>query len=464
MVWGLPVAAVDRDADLTYCELRPPGFSGVWVPFRDEYYRPETVCTIRTEGPDLEWGEKSGPLDPLGSIYRLLSLKDEFSIANRDRNAMGVFNLEAIAPARRQAAEILLVERAIRQLGRRIEEKRPSLWAARIPLWPDDKKYACVLTHDTDALDVFHPNEMLVNLSKWLLKRNKHSREMFLFAMRDRKPTPENPLYGFRAWPDLEQAWMTPSCFYIFVRPKPIPFSLHDCRSTVQNCQIDWPRLKELVQKGWEIGVHAPIHAKQSATWLRSCREILQERLGSEVRGLRHHYFALNWRNPTDTFRKHVEAGYAYDSSIAWRDGLGFRSGTSLPYRPFDDEANSPLALIELPMSIMDKHILRNETDDLEKAVLQANSVIQEIKNHHGVVNLNWHTETGPGAFMYANFPKLLRRIFLPLVEDREAWITTPTQLAKHWREREKRLQNAEIPQKIWNEPRGRIESPAFAP
>src|SRR4029079_484624 len=72
---------------------------------------------------------------------------------------------------------------------------------------------------------------------------------------------------------------------------------------------------------------------------------------GASVRGVRFHYLR---HDAHATLPELDRLGFAYDSRPGYADRPGMRAGLSFPYRPYDVAADRPLALLELPLVVMD--------------------------------------------------------------------------------------------------------------
>ncbi|PYU29039.1 MAG: hypothetical protein DMG32_01180 [Acidobacteria bacterium] len=283
--------------------------------------------------------------------------------------------------------------------------------------------------------------EMAYNLGKAVLRRDAISFRMFKDGFTYFRRPAANPLFGFPKWRRIEQPWLR-SCFYLFVRPKRLKRDLNDCRSTVANQPVDWRLLHSMADAGWEFGLHAPIHAKEDVWAFREGKEFIEQQLGRPVVGLRHHYWALDWGQPHLTFRRHVQAGFRYDTSIAWKDRAGLRAGTCLPFQPFDFGTDRALDLYEVPSAIMDGHI-RTPGRQLGHAVGDSLAVIDIINQRGGVALLNWHTEAACNDYHYTGDLPVLLGIFERVLHDSDVWLATPQELVRHWHERRLRLQAA---------------------
>jgi hypothetical protein len=161
--------------------------------------------------------------------------------------------------------------------------------------------------------------------------------------------------------------------------------------------RIDWELLRRIADEGWEFGLHAPINAKEDLDEFLWGKGFIEERLDRPMFGVRHHYWSIDWRQPHLTYRKHVNAGFRYDMSIAWRDIPGFRAGTTLPYRPFDPDRNEALDLYVVPTAIMDGHVISGP-DGENQAIESIADVVDKVRQAGGILVLDWHTEVACNA------------------------------------------------------------------
>jgi hypothetical protein len=256
------------------------------------------------------------------------------------------------------------------------------------------------------------------------------------------RPT-ANPLFGFPRWREYQSERRLRSCFYLYARVAPIKRNVNNCKSSVVEQRIDWDVLRRMVDAGWEFGVHAPINAKDSIDALSGAKRWLEQRLGSPIHGLRHHYWALDWVAPHTTWRKHVNSGFRYDASIAWRDITGFRAATCHPFRPFDPERGRPLELYELPTCVMDGHVMRAGDNGAPTAAAAARATLARVKERGGVAVLDWHTESACDSYIYEGSLGALDAVLDPLLQDGDAWFAAPWEIVEHWHRRRAALDAA---------------------
>ncbi len=449
LAWGLParfVAGGDAGgADLVYGEpgRRRPG-DGLFVPFDGALYEPATRCELAPLEGVTAWvrqGVAPEAVDLVGGAYRLLAFLDESQIDETRRDRRGTFSCSALPGQRQACTAVPLVEHHAAVLLGRLCAARPALADACVPRWPDGKRWVAILTHDTDAVRIGAPAEIATNLGKALLRRDPLAIEMIRLGLRHGRAVTGNPLFGFPGWGEFERARGVRSAFYLFAAMPGGRRDLNDCKSSVLDPGTDWDLLRAMAGDGWEFGLHPPIHAKDDIDVFLWCKRTIEERLGRPIQGLRHHYWALDWRRPHLTYRKHVNAGFRYDASIAWRDRPGFRAGTSLPFRPFDPGRARALDLVVLPTSLMDGHVIGNAA--VGPTAPAASALFGAARAAGGVVVLDWHTESSCDSLRYPRFLTTMGEILDPVLADPSCWLATPWEVVSHWHRRRMALEAA---------------------
>jgi peptidoglycan/xylan/chitin deacetylase (PgdA/CDA1 family) len=316
-------------------------------------------------------------------------------------------------------------------LLRRLERHGVRL-GQRVDRWPGGRRYAVVVTHDTDGPRLQQPEELAKALVKAFVRRSGSEARAFVAGLSSKVLRRPDPYFAFDGWAGAERDLGLRSAFYLYIR------------STVRRHARDplyvidrhprWDVLRALADEGWELGVHAGIRAAETADGLRQERQRLMDVVGRPVVGLRHHYWRLNWWSPATTFERQLDAGYEYDCSIAWRDRPGLRAGTCLPYFPPAASGDRPLPLVEIPTCLMDGHLFEYLRLDPDAATDSAKELRQRIASAGGVFNIDWHERTFCDSFSYQGWATVALRLLHDLSTD--AWLTTPHELARWWRSR----------------------------
>jgi len=434
VVYGGEPASVPPGALHWPCEpaLYDAATSG--APARDPSGRPLWLAS----------GADAARADLVAGAYRLLALLDEQGVAESQRDRRGIFPTNALPAPRRAVLDEPMVEHHAAALLERALAHRPALAASIVPRWPNGARWAIALTHDVDAVHLGAPAEIATNLAKRVLRGSREHGALAALGLRHLGRPLANPFFTFEAWREWESRRGLASAFYVFHRPHGTRADVNDCKSSLATIAAPWEALRAIHDRGWEFGLHPSIHCKDTPGAFAAARSWLEARLERPVAGLRHHYWALDWRDPVRTWREHERAGFGYDSSIAWRDRAGMRAGTALPYAPFDAGRGEPLRLLELPCVLMDGHVLladaRGTRRSVEEAVRDGRALAGRVRACGGALTLDWHGETAFDRLHLAGYLETLGRILEPWLGGPDVWCATPAAIVAHWRERAARL------------------------
>lgn len=423
----------------------PHGVDAPWVPFDVRCYEPGSVFT--TLGKPPLWvapGVRAvEDVDLIGGIFRLLALLDESELRDSSRDALGTFSVAAMSAARHSTLAEPLVENHVAAIQAAIERRHPL--PPPLERWPNGCKWVMLLTHDTDAVSLGAIPELAFNAAKLLLRRDAVRYRMLRDGLKCRsRPIEENPLFGFSEWRRLAEETSVPDAFFLYVRRKVRP-TLNDCRSSVADRRFNWKILKAMAASGTEFGLHPAISAKQDIDEFIESKRFLEDRLEAPIFGLRHHYWALDWRRPYLTYRKHVDAGFRYDMSMAWRDAAGFRTGSCLPHRPWDPGRRRGLDLYSVPTAVMDGHVL-GEPEVAVDPVGRTMEIVDRIRECGGVATFDWHTESAVNDYCYRGHRSAIEAIIRRIARRGDVWLTTPWNAVAHWHQRRRILLDAGNP------------------
>ncbi len=150
-----------------------------------------------------------------------------------------------------------------------------------------------------------------------------------------------------------------------------------------------YPRL---LGRGFELGLHIGYRAGADAARIRGEKERLEDALGVEIAGGRHHYWHTGhpfW----DTLDAHAAAGLRYDSSLSFNDAIGFRLGIAFPFHPWNPLAQRPVAALQIPAMAMDRAFFLGPDRSADQAVAGFVRLVDDLKRHEGIASLDWHQE-----------------------------------------------------------------------
>ena len=315
--------------------------------------------------------------------------------------------------------------------------------------WPFGKKYAVVLSHDVDAPFTraswrFYARRLRMNVGRRDMKAAVHGLlqigKIVASTRRVRGYEPaRDPNLRFGDWVELERSLPAKSCFYVAVTTSADPHSspvdvTYDVRDPVLARE-----LRKASDQGWEIGLHASVNAQYVSGLLSQELATLEEVLeGVRVRGVRHHYWALDRELPERTLWHHVEAGLSYDSSLGLNDAPGFRRGMAWPFNPFDRDRGEVTPIVEVPPTLMDGSIFyRPVTSEEGGALVRAH--LAEVRRFGGAAVLDWHLEQLNPARLNGAGPAL-RDALVSLAGDSDVYWATPSELAEWWLARRRQI------------------------
>jgi hypothetical protein len=192
--------------------------------------------------------------------------------------------------------------------------------------------------------------------------------------------------------------------------------------------------MRTLAHEGFDVGLHGSYPAGREPGALEAERAQLREATGLEVATTRQHF--LHW-DVRWTPRLQQTAGFRADSSLGFNRNVGYRAGTSLPYRLFDVAAGQRLDVLEVPLVVQDGALLGEIGIgvDLDGARDAVHGLFDEAAATGGAVTVVFHPD------------KLDRPDWLALYEwtldhalERGAWITSLGEVETWWRRREESI------------------------
>lgn len=316
--------------------------------------------------------------------------------------------------------------------------------AALEPLWPDGRTFAACVSHDVDLVSTAStPAQALRSMRLSLTGAG---------ALRLARPPvrlARAVRHGVSAAPaatplelalDVEREHGVRGTYFFTVYPG-AGGHRYDCTYDFGDpCRFRGRRvrIREVVEtvaaEGHDVGLHGSYNSALTPGVLAREKAALEAAGGHPVTTTRQHF--LHWDVRT-TPRLQAEAGLRADSTLGFNRNLGFRAGTSLPFRHFDLERRERLDLLQLPLVVHEGPLLR--ADGLELDVELAKAVVRrlvdEIEGVGGVVTLLFH----PNSLERPEFLELFQDA-LALCAERGAWFASMHQLDEWWRERETRL------------------------
>jgi hypothetical protein len=325
------------------------------------------------------------------------------------------------------------------EIDRWVAERRRELGLE--PPWPNAAPFAVCLTHDVDLLSKRSTPRQIARHAGTGLERDGSVRRFARPPVRLARSLRS----GVSLAPSLREtiersvaiaAGHGLTASYLFTPPPGRNASRFDCvYAPGDACTFRGARrtvadaMRILADEGFDVGLHGSYHAGVSPGMLAEERAHLERTTGLRVASTRQHL--LHWDVRTSP-RLQADAGLRVDSSLGFNRNVGFRAGTSLPFR----FADAP-ELLEIPPVLQDVSLLGSW--GLELGFERAREVVREFvvnaEKTHGALTMVFHPD------------KLVEPDWLGLYEwtldhvlERGAWVTSLRGLDEWWRERERRL------------------------
>jgi hypothetical protein len=309
------------------------------------------------------------------------------------------------------------------------------------PRWPNGAPLAVCLTHDVDFVawnpPAVHWRRVKNHLHRGACVHDARAArglrsatlELGRAAMRWRRA---DPLHCYERWLQAEQRVGARSTFLLLPERygrrhySDGPYRYSD-RLVFDGTDLSVRELmRELHRRGWEVGLHASWHTCDSVDEMRRQKEQVERAIDAAVISVRHHYLHFDVRR---TPRVHHQAGLLVDSSIGFNDDVGFRCGTSYPWRLHDLQTDEPLNVLELPLILQDKCLIRMLASGCRESALRwAATIIDRVQAVGGLLTVLWHPCSIRDPMYLDVYEELLAMLY-----QRNAWFGTMADVARWW-------------------------------
>ena len=283
--------------------------------------------------------------------------------------------------------------------------------------YPDCKQFAVCLTHDVDEI---YPPLKHTSLSTLTCLRRldlNGIREQALWKFHGKE---KSPYWNFREIMELEGEYGARSTFYFLATDR-------DIRRFRYNIWDLEGELGQIVDQGWEVGLHGGYYAYNSPEEMSQEKGQLERVLGKQVTGYRNHY--LRFKVP-DSWEFVSKAGFQYDTTLGYPDMVGFRNGMCHPFRPYNLYNDTEVNILEIPLMIMDS-VLFDTFKNYDESWRVAKMLIDVVASCNGVLTINWHTSNLNCPFR-SSWSRLYEMI-LKYCHGRDAWMVGGDDIRKWW-------------------------------
>jgi hypothetical protein len=281
-------------------------------------------------------------------------------------------------------------------------------------IWPEGKSFAVCLTHDVDEIKKTY--QWISRPLRYLMKRDLSGfkAQVTLFFQKIRGI---EPYYTYDDIISIEYDLGVKSTYYILKETGTLNVFLKKTWYLYgRNRSLESPEIRALIQKlqtnGDEVAIHGSYFSYLHPELLEEQTRELEGVIHENIVGSRQHN--LNLDIPK-TWEYQIMAGLLYDTSLGFKDTIGFRWGTSFPF--FPGTKGIAIPILEIPLIIMD--ICLESCKNKEADCI---SIADEVEKYQGVLTLLWH----PPIFNTLEYPDA-RDIYIKVnqyCKEKGAWIT----------------------------------------
>ena len=382
-------------------------------------------------------------------LFRHLSRSDELGrqYSAGERLVWTLSELDAAARER-------LPQPHLDQFVLRVRSRLPAKAGAYKTCWPENRPFALCLSHDMDHVTSFTARERWRRLGRVVQEGKAGTRETLRLLTHAAKGTIGDCLRkrilrrrdrfdNVGEWLKLEADLGFKSSLFFFAQ-NVRPYHRSDCAySSSDPVQFDGnattvgKMMLEITGRGWDVGVHGSIASATEPDVLTGQKREIETVTGVPVLTTRQHYLQYDIRR---TPAMQSGAGILADGTQGFNDTVGFRAGTSFPYRVWDWSANTLLPLWQIPLHIQDGPLMRASAT-ANQAVARCVQLMDQVERVGGCLGLLFHPQhlaTDLGFTIY--------RMVLQEAHRRNAWGCTLKEVATHFRDHIHQLQ---IPDKV---------------
>jgi hypothetical protein len=147
----------------------------------------------------------------------------------------------------------------------------------------------------------------------------------------------------------------------------------------------------QVTRVGGEIGFHPGYMAGYTGGLFKEELNQLENKTGTGIKSVRFHYLRFDAECFAGLLSEHSVEN---DSSVAWAEQAGSRTGCVSPHTLFDRNKNRGTSVLELPMTAMDVQLLNYMNLKISESVDLMRKQVDLVERYNGVVVWNFHHQT----------------------------------------------------------------------
>jgi hypothetical protein len=341
--------------------------------------RPQVPAVIVKDNLTLIFPAPAGfdlPFDLFSAIFYLLSRYEEYLPFAPDQ--YGRFDAKQSLAFQHGFLEKPVVDQWLILFKSILEKRFPTLKFSR-------QEFRFVSTIDVDYPWAYLHKGFVHTAGgfiKHCLKFNFSELRQRTDVLRNRRPDPYDTYDYIR---QIEQQYNFRSMFF---------FLLGNCGKYDTNYALSSPQFSKLLndlKADRVIGIHPSFKSNKSLNLLKFEFNRLTRFLGKEPEISRQHFLML--RLP-DTYRNLISLNVQTDYSMGYASRIGFRAGTSRPFRFYDLIRDEATSLVIHPFVVMDVTMRQYMNLSPGEATAKIGHLLESVRAVNGVFTSIWHNDS----------------------------------------------------------------------
>ncbi len=285
--------------------------------------------------------------------------------------------------------------------------------------YPDDKKFAVVLTHDVDNVYV-KLKEIFASFGNCFKYGNfKGIRHLIRGKIKKEK----SPYINFQEIINLEDKYNAKSTFFFLVKPD------SDFGNNYYSKDLEF-EINKIIERKCEIGYHTRYHIYEDVEKIKKEKRALEKITECNIAGVRNHHLRFNTPISWEVLE---DAGFKYDTTFHYHNMVGFRNGMCHPFYPYNRKKDEIIDILEIPLIISDIALRSYMKINPEKSWKYIKNIIDITEKNNGVLAILWHNWTfsypvSAACWFSKDWTKLYNKI-LSYCSEKNAWITNCKEL-----------------------------------
>lgn len=247
----------------------------------------------------------------------------------------------------------------------------------------DDDRARVFLTHDIDFLGMFNDSRFYKSLCGDIVKR----KDPIIAVSKLMKMIKKDDPYSVEKLIELNDKHKAKATYFFMSDVQ--PFNTHGGYDAKKYTEELMDLKSKIVKNESSHGIHYDSRYLVTDRMIADITK-LSKIMGERIFCGRAHYLLFNIRKSFDIYES---SGIKLDSTGGYADSIGFRFGTSYPFKPYNFKENREYDFIEVPLIVMDTTLKGENYMKLTpyEGLEIIKTMIDKTNEYKGVFTVLWH-------------------------------------------------------------------------